>query len=98
MEFFRFLAHERFRLVKELRLPIGVEGDITLQWLRGVLPNLDFAFLTRWIPVSGNVINVVVPQNGGNVLALQAIEQYKSTHPCNPFQAWIKWESNGRIE
>jgi hypothetical protein len=52
-------------------------------------------YSARWIPVSGIVVNVAVVQNGGNVLVHQAIEQYKHTHSCNPFQAWIKWESNG---
>ncbi len=58
--FYRFLAHERFMLVKELRIPIGVDGDITLQQLRSVLPNLGAVSSTRWIPVSGIVVNVAV--------------------------------------
>ena len=47
------------------------------------------------IPALGIDVNVAVVQNGGNVLVHQAIEQHKHTHPCNPFQAWIKWESDG---
>ena len=97
-DLYDFLNHERFKQISKLRLPIGVDGDITLQRLKGVLPNLVAVYSARWIPVSGIVVNVAVVQNGGNVIVHQAVEQYKHTHQCNPFQAWIKWESNGRRE
>ncbi len=72
---------------------------VTNSLLRSMMRGCPWSvYSTRWIPVSGIVVNVAVVQNGGNVLVHQAVEQYKNTHPCNPFQAWIQWESNGRRE
>ena len=39
-DFHDILSHERFKHISELKLPIGVDGDITLQWLKSTLPNL----------------------------------------------------------
>ena len=56
MDFYEFLDHERFNWIFELGLPIGVEGDITLQWLKNVLPNLGAVYSARWIPPSGILV------------------------------------------
>ncbi len=59
-DFYDFLNHERFKQLSELRLPMGVDGDITLQRLMSVLPNPVAVYSARWIPVSGIVVNVAV--------------------------------------